>query len=81
MHYFYIMRCKDKSLYCGSTKDIKKREDQHNSGKGSRYVHSRGGGKIIYFERFKTINRALRREAEVKKFTKIKKEKLIKKES
>jgi hypothetical protein len=39
----------------------------HNSGKGSAYVRSRGGGKIIYYEQFKTPGRALRREAEVKK--------------
>lgn len=59
-------------------KDLNRREAMHNSGKGSAYVRSRGGGKIIYFEKFRTINKALKREAEVKTFTKLKKLELIK---
>ena len=41
----------------------------HNSGKGSKYVRSRGGGKIVYTEKFRTIGKALKREIEVKKFS------------
>jgi putative endonuclease len=73
MYYFYILRCKDKTLYSGIAKDIKRREQLHNLGKGSKYVYARGGGKIIYFERFKTLSRALKREIEVKKWPRIKK--------
>ena len=78
MHYFYILKCKDKSLYCGITKDIKKREAIHNKGVGSKYVRSRGGGKIVYFEKFRTLGKTLKREAEVKKWSRIKKLTLIK---
>ena len=60
------------------TKDLKRREAEHNAGKGSAYVRSRGGGKIIYFEKFRTINKALRREAEVKTFHRNKKLLLVK---
>jgi putative endonuclease len=79
MHYFYILQCKDKTLYCGYAKDIKKREAEHNAGKGSKYVHAHGGGKIVYSENFKTLSEALKREAEVKKWPRIKKLALIKK--
>ena len=78
MYYFYILKCKDKTLYCGMTKDITRREQEHNAGKGSAYVRSRGGGKIIYFEKFRTLSKALKREAEVKTFTRQTKLKLIK---
>ncbi|MBI5530843.1 MAG: GIY-YIG nuclease family protein [Candidatus Doudnabacteria bacterium] len=78
MYYFYILKCKDKTLYCGMTKDLKRRETEHNAGKGSAYVRSRGGGKIIYNEKFRTLSKALKREAEVKTFTKLKKLELIK---
>ena len=78
MHYFYILKCKDKSLYCGSTNNIKNRELMHNQGKGSKYVRSRGGGKIVYFEKFRTLGKALKREAEIKKWARIKKLALIK---
>lgn len=79
MFYFYILRCKDGTLYCGSTNDLKHREMLHNSGRGSKYVRSRGGGKIIYSERFRTLSRVLKREAQVKKWPRAKKLNLIKK--
>ena len=78
MFYFYILKCKDKTLYCGYTNNLKHRELLHNSGKGSKYVRSRGGGKIIYSERFRTLRKALKREAEVKSFSRARKLELIK---
>lgn len=66
MRYFYLFRCKDGTLYSGSTNNIEKREQTHNSGRGSKYIRSRGGGKMVYFEKFKTARGALRREVEVK---------------
>ena len=79
MHYFYILECNDHTLYCGYAKDIKKREAEHNSGKGSKYVRAHGGGKIVYSEKFKTLSEALKREAEIKKWPRAKKLILIKK--
>ncbi len=55
-----------------------KRELMHNSGKGSSYVHSRGGGKIVYNEPCKNLSSALKREAEVKGWPREKKLVLIK---
>ncbi len=78
MFYIYLLQCKDDSLYCGTAKNIKVREKLHNSGQGSKYVRSRGGGKIVYTEKFPTINLALRREAEIKKWPRAKKLLLIK---
>jgi len=77
MFYFYILRCKDRSLYCGSTNNLEKRLKLHNTGKGSAYVKSRGGGEIVYSESFDTLGDAMRREVEVKKWSKAKKEKLL----
>lgn len=78
MYYFYILKCKDGSLYCGSTKNLENREVVHNSGKGSKYVRSRGGGKMIYSEPYKTKSSALRREVEVKKYSRQEKINLLK---
>ncbi len=77
MFYFYLFRCKDGTLYSGSTKNLAEREKLHNSGRGSKYVKARGGGKIIYSEKFKTVGEALRREAEVKKWPRDKKINLV----
>ena len=73
MFYFYILVCKDRTLYCGITKNLKAREKLHNTGKGSKYVFSRGGGNIIYFEKFRALSKALKREAEVKRWSRAKK--------
>ncbi len=78
MFYFYILKCKDGTLYSGSAKDLARRLMLHNSGKGSKYVRSRGGGKIVYSEKFRTLSKALRREMEVKKWPRKKKLGLIK---
>ncbi len=76
-YYFYILRCADDTLYCGSTQDIAKREALHNSGHGSKYVRAHGGGSIVYSEKFKIIGDALRREIEVKKWPRLKKLSLL----
>ncbi len=78
MFYFYILKCKDGTLYSGSTNDLKAREQKHNSGKGSKYVTAHGGGKIVYHEKFRTWGKTLKREATVKKLSRIKKLSLIK---
>jgi len=49
----------------------------HNAGKGAKYTRAHLPIEIIYFEEFETLSEALQREAEVKKFTKAKKEALV----
>ena len=38
----YIVRCSDRSLYCGSTNDLEARIAAHNAGRGARYTRGRG---------------------------------------
>lgn len=80
MWYTYILLCKDGSFYCGITNDLQKRLAAHNSGQGSKYVHSRGGGEIVFKQKFKSKSKALKREVEIKKLNRIKKELLIQKD-
>ncbi len=77
MFYFYIFQCADGTLYCGSTNNIINREKRHNSGFGAKYTKIHGGGKIIYSEKYPTIKEAMQREAQVKKWPRIKKQSLI----
>ena len=78
MFYFYILKCKDGTLYSGSTNDLAGREKKHNSGKGSKYVTAHGGGRIVYHEKFRSWGKTLKREAAVKKLSRTKKLNLIK---
>lgn len=79
MYYLYILRCFDNSLYCGQTNDLQRRVQEHNSDKfkSAKYTKGRRPVKLVYFEKYKTINKVLKREFEIKKMTKTKKEALI----
>lgn len=80
MYYLYLLRCSDNSLYCGQTKDLERRVKEHNSDNStSKYTRTRRPVKLVYFEKYKTINEVLKREFEIKKMTKTKKEALVKK--
>ena len=78
MYYLYLLRCSDNSLYCGQTKDLKRRIQEHNSEDSkSKYTRSRRPLKLIYIEKYKTVSEAMKREFEIKKMSKGKKEELI----
>jgi len=73
-----MARCNDNSLYTGYCKDIDFREEKHNLGEGAKYTKQRRPIKIIYFEKFGTKVEAMKRERQIKKYSKIEKENLIK---
>lgn len=77
MHYVYLARCSDDSLYTGTCINVQEREATHNSGKGSKYTRSRLPLKIIYTEEYGTLSEARKREAAVKKLSKAEKESLV----
>ena len=69
VYFIYILRCRDGSLYTGVTSDLEKRMEQHARGKGSRYVASRLPFSIVHAEETRTRSDALKRESEIKAFT------------
>ena len=75
--YTYILRCADGTLYCGWTNDLTARLAAHNSGKGAKYTRGRGPVTLAYSERFDTQGEAMRREAEIKKLPRPRKQALI----
>lgn len=77
MWFVYILLCTDGSYYTGSTNDIKKRFKDHLGGKGGKYTRSHKPKKIVYKEELATKSQALKREAEIKKFSRVKKEALV----
>ena len=77
-YFTYLARCKDHTLYTGYTDILQKRERAHNNGTGAKYTKARRPIKIIYWEKFKTKSLAMKREAEIKKWPKNKKEELVK---
>ncbi len=81
MSYFvYILRTSSNTLYIGQTNNLDKRLKEHSDkkGKGSKYIRSFKSFKLVYKEVHETRSQALKREIELKKLTKQKKEALIK---
>jgi putative endonuclease len=78
MYYVYLIECADTSIYTGITTDIARRLTEHKRGIGSRYTRARGLRRLLHSEQFPTRSEALKREAEIKKWTRSKKLHLIK---
>ena len=80
MHYIYLVRCSDDSLYRGWTTDLKRRIDAHNGHipGGAKYTRGRRPVTLVYAESFHQKQEAQRREYAIKRMTKTKKLRLIK---
>jgi putative endonuclease len=76
-YYFYLLRCSDDSLYAGICINLEQRVRTHQSGKGAKYTRSRLPVALVYQEQHRSKGAALRREAEVKNWTKQRKERLV----
>lgn len=77
MWYVYIVQCIDGALYSGVTTDISRRISEHNDGKGGSYTRIRTPVKLVYKERHLSHSDALKRENQIKRWTKEKKFALI----
>lgn len=77
MYTVYILSCKGKTLYTGITNDLEHRLEMHRSGKGSKYVRAHLPFKLVYQQKLRTKSAALKREAEIKKWDRLEKQKLI----
>jgi putative endonuclease len=64
--YVYLLECKDKTYYCGITKNIEGRINQHNSGMGSKYTRGRKPVKLICQSIIMTKEKALKLEYKIK---------------
>lgn len=82
MFYFYILRCSDNSLYCGQTNNLERRIHEHSfdKNKSAKYLRAKKPINLVYFEELSTLQEAMKREMQIKKWTRAKKEALIKKD-
>lgn len=79
MFYVYILRTSSNTLYIGQTNNLDKRIKEHRakSGKSARYIKYFNSFELVYFEKCPTLSEAMRRERQLKKLTRAKKEALI----
>jgi putative endonuclease len=73
----YILRLKSGRLYIGSTTDLDQRYKDHCSAKACRTTKLDPPVGLVYSESFATFPEARRREAQVKRWSRAKKEALV----
>ena len=76
--FFYILRCRDNSLYSGITNNLEARLQEHNRGTGAKYTYIRRPVVLVYSEKYNNVSEARKREEQIKGWSKVKKENLIK---
>jgi putative endonuclease len=72
----YLLRCRDGSLYCGMTNDLKRRLAAHARGQ-VKYTRGRLPVEVAYEELAADRGQALRREAALKRLRRAEKLRLI----
>ncbi|MFZ0446192.1 MAG: GIY-YIG nuclease family protein [Bacillus sp. (in: firmicutes)] len=72
-HYFYVVSCKDDSLYAGYTNNLKRRIKLHNEGKGAKYTCARRPVRLVYSKGFSTKSEAMKAEYAFKQWDRKKK--------
>jgi putative endonuclease len=77
VHYVYIVRCADGTLYTGYARDPRARERAHNTGRGAKYTAGRRPVRLVYQEAFRSVGKALAREYVVKQLTRAQKDALV----
>ena len=77
VHYVYILRCSDGSLYIGHAQNVLQRIETHNDGRGALWTACRRPVVLVYQEPFPDEARAITRERQLKRWTHAKKEALI----
>jgi putative endonuclease len=75
--YVYLLRCGDRSLYCGWTFDVERRLDAHRSGRGARYTRRRAPLELVAVIELPDESAARREEARIKQLTRAQKLALV----
>jgi putative endonuclease len=68
-YYCYMVRCANGSFYTGWTTDPHRRVNEHNAGRGARYTRMHGPVELVYVEEVEDHSTALKREAQIKKYS------------
>jgi putative endonuclease len=75
--YVYVMASFTGTIYVGVTRDVVKRAWQHKNNIGSAFTKKYQCHHLVYVENYDDIRDAIKREKQIKKFSRLKKNKLI----
>ena len=77
MYFVYMIKNDFGKIYVGITKNLSDRLAYHNSKKGAQYTKGKAKFCIVFSEKYNALPNARKREVQIKKWRRDKKEKLI----
>jgi putative endonuclease len=77
VYFVYILRTASNTLYIRVTQALDERIDAHHRGKGAEWTKVHRGAQVVYSESYPTLGLARKREIQLKKWSRDKKEALI----
>jgi putative endonuclease len=77
LFWVYILQSADSTLYIGQTSNLPERLRKHRLGLGSKHTHDHGLPRLVYCEGPLPLVEAVQRERQLKRWTRAKKEALI----
>ena len=76
-YHVYILASKSRTLYIGMTGYLMARVLRHRAGEGGKFSSKYRVFRLIYCETFSSVENAIRRETEIKKWRREKKDALV----
>ena len=76
--FLYVLRCNGGKYYVGSTEDLERRMKEHAAGRGCAFTKAHLPFELVYTEEHPSYESAYERERQVHKWSRAKKERLIK---
>ena len=73
----YILQSADGTYYVGQTSDLRERLRKHRLGLGSKHTHDHVAPRLVYAEALNDLTAAVQRERQIKRWSRQKKEALI----
>jgi len=77
MFFVYILRTSSNRLYIGVTENLNQRISTHRSGRGAEWLKAEPEAQLVYSESHPALGSARKREIQLKKWSRKKKEALI----
>ena len=75
--YLYILTNRSRTVYTGVTGDLKQRVWEHKTGVCEGFTKQYKIDRLVYYETYKYVNNAIAREKQIKRWSRIKKIRLI----
>ena len=77
MWYVYMLECRNGAYYTGATNDVARRVEKHKKGLGGKFTRAFGVRRLAYKKKCADKSAALKREAAIKKMTRLAKKEMV----